>query len=299
MKILVTGANGYLGANLIVALIQKGYEVVALSKSPINFSHPNLTVALGDVIDIQKIFKGLKVNAIFHTAARVNFEYGDQAITRLTRDNIIATEEVANFSLQNGIGKVIYSSSCSVYEENYNPDYWITEEHKLRPQNIYATSKLAAEWLLADKLSGSTTELVVLRYSSIYGFGQKKGTILPNLIENAAKHYDINIYGSGNRIQDYVYIDDVVNANLLCINFNIPFNTRLNIGSGQSTTDLDLAHNIKETWKSKSEIKVLNNLIGPEQYFNYKVEKAKLLLGYQPVGLKEGLKLYKESFLSQ
>jgi UDP-glucose 4-epimerase len=298
MKILVTGANGYLGINLIVALLQKGYEVLALTKSPINFSHENLTVALGDVINIQKIFKGVTVNVIFHTAARVNFEDGDQAITRLTRDNIIATEELANFALKNGIGKVIYSSSCSVYEENYNPDYWITEEHKLRPRNIYATSKLVAEWLLADKLSVSTTELVVLRYSSIYGCGQKPGTILPILIQNAANHSDINIYGSGNRIQDYVYIDDVVNANLLCMHINIPFNTRLNIGSGQGTSDLELAHKIKEIWKSTSVIKVLNNLMHPEDYFNYKVEKAKQLLGYQPVGLTEGLRLYKESYSS-
>lgn len=297
MKVVVTGANGYLGLQLVKALTKEGHEVVGIAKTPLSFEHDNLRLILGDVMEVNELLKGIEVDVIFHVAARVNFATTDEAIAQLTKDNILATVQVASFASNNKVKKVIYSSSCSVYEENYDPNFSITEEHTTRPRNHYATSKLAAEWLLATHLASTSTELVMLRYSSIYGYLQKPGSLLPILIQNASKNADLNLFGSGNRVQDYVYIDDVVKANLLCINTTLPFNTRLNIGSGESTTDRSLATEIKQIWESSSKINILNTSTIPEDYFNFNIEKAKQMLGYHPVSLKEGLKQYRENYL--
>jgi nucleoside-diphosphate-sugar epimerase len=75
----------------------------------------------------------------------------------------------------------------------------------------------------------------------------------------------------------------------------LPFNTILNIGSGEQITDLLLATHVKKNWESSSLINVLNELKKPETYFNFNIEKAQNLLGYKPLELKEGLELYKKS----
>jgi nucleoside-diphosphate-sugar epimerase len=294
MEVLVTGANGYLGLNLVKCLLQEGFNVTTLSKSVLPFNHKNMSSVIGDLIDINSLLVGLRIDIIFHVAASIKFDENDDAIMQLTRDNIIASERLAEFALMRSVSKVVYSSSCSVYEENYNPDYSINEEHKLRPRNNYALSKLAAEWMLADKLINKSVNLITLRYSSIYGGFQKRSTILSIFTNNAIREVDLNIFGTGKRTQDYVYIDDIVRANILCISVDLPFNTRLNIGSGQSICDLQLAEEIKSIFGSKSHIKILNTLSTKEEYFNYNIDKAKLMLGYEPMNLADGLKLHKK-----
>lgn len=292
MNILVTGAKGFLGLNLVKKLISQSFTVFAITKTPIDFVHPNFHVIQCDLNDINKV-QGLKIDIVFHTAARINFDESYMSLSQLTRDNIISTYLLADFILKNNIKKVIHSSSCSVYEENYYIDNWISEGHRLRPRNTYAVSKLASDWILENKLMSSVVELIILRYSSIYGYGQRKDSILPIFIENASNNADLNIIGSGERIQDYVYIDDVVDANLKCIDKKLPFNTILNIGSGEQITDLMLAQNIKNIWKSNSKINILNESNEPETYLNYDIKNAKRLIGYMPLSLYEGLELYK------
>ena len=296
MNILVTGANGFLGSNIIRKLITSGHNVYALSKQEICLNHPNLFKIVCDLIDINYKLKGINIDVIFNTAARINFEHTENAYNQLTRDNILTTYNLADFAIKNKVKKIIHSSTCSVYSQHlYYNKQEINEYDQLNPVNLYATSKLVSEWILATKLKDIINELIILRYSSIYGEGQRKGSIIPTFIENAMNNFDINIYGSGNRVQDYVYIDDVVEANLKCLEQKVPFNTILNIGSGEKISDIELAEQIKNIWASDSKINVLNKLYEPEKYFYFDIRKAQKLLSYSPRILTDGLKLYKES----
>ena len=236
-----------------------------------------------------------KIDAVFHVASSINLGNNAENILDITNDNIIVNYLIADFVIRHRINKIILSSTCSVYEENYLNDKWVTEENALKPHNLYATSKLAGEWILGARLKGVVEEFVVLRYSSIYGFGQRRGTILPTFIQNAMTSKPLRILGSGNRKQDYVYIDDVVWANTTLLNTQLPFNTVFNIGSGEPTTDFNLAKNIVTIWNNSATTEILNEQRSPEAILNYSIEKARKYMNFNPIKLEEGLKLYKSS----
>jgi nucleoside-diphosphate-sugar epimerase len=294
MKILITGASGFLGSKLVKKFIMDGFKVYGLSRKPITFTYQNFHHIKGDLFDIDKIEK-LDIDVIIHTAANINFDESCSSISKLTRDNIISTSKLADFAIKNNVKKFIHSSSCSVYEDSYDFNVIIGEDYSIRPRNAYAISKLTSEWILENKLNSAVEELVILRYSSIYGYGQREGSIVPAFIRNVNNNENLMINGSGSRTQDYVYIDDVVDANLKCLEKKLSFNTVLNIGSGEQISDLMLAEHIRCNWDSNSKINILNNLDRPETHFNYDIKKAKSLINYESVTLKVGLELYKKS----
>ncbi|MDB5130267.1 MAG: UDP-glucose 4-epimerase [Mucilaginibacter sp.] len=294
MKVLVTGSSGFLGFHIVEKLLRLGFNVIALSRNGTNISHPNLLNVKVDLCSINEISLDEDIDAVFHTAAVVNFDSNSDSMLQITNNNIRATCSLADYVLSSKIKKVIFSSSCSVYKENYVDNKATTEESEVRPVNLYAVSKLAAEWLLRSKLENFSKELVILRYSSIYGIGQRQNSILPIFINQASLNEKLTIFGSGNRIQDYVYVEDVVNANISCLEVGLPFNTVLNIGSGEPVTDRALAAQIKKTWDSSSQIEILDKNINPETILNFSVAKAKNLINYDPVKLKRGLQLYND-----
>lgn len=292
MKILVTGANGFLGINLVKQLVSSGHHVIALSRNKINFSHPVLKNILIDLNQLNHLTIDEDIDAVFHTAARINFDSSWESIATITNDNIMVSYYLAQFMIRHRIKNLILSSSCSVYQENYDKHIWTDENSVLRPQNLYAVSKLTGEWMLANELQGFVDNYIVLRYSSIYGPGQNPATILPIFIQKAGLQEPINIFGSGKRVQDYVYIDDVVKANMNCLNKKLPFYSIMNIGSGEPVSDAQLAAVIAETWNSRSEIKTLCQNIASETILNYNIKMANNHIGYKPLNIQQGLQLY-------
>lgn len=302
MKVLVTGAGGYVGLNLVKSLLENKHSVIGCSRSVIDFIHSDFKQINCDLKDLNKISSTAEIvfeeiDAVFHTAATINFDISPESISKLSADNITANYQLAEFIINNKIKKLILSSSCSVYDANYNPTHLITEDHPLRPLNLYAVSKLAGEWVLENKLKGMIENFVVLRYSSIYGQGQRPGSIVPIMIGSAVNNRTLEIFGSGERIQDYVYIDDVIIANLNCLDTDFPYYSIFNIGSGQAVSDNQLAQTIQSSWHSKSDIIIKNLNRLPETKFCFSIEKAKALLNFSPVNLKTGLKRYRERSL--
>lgn len=294
MKVIVTGANGFLGNHLVRKLINLNYEVIAIDLNEINYNHDNLTSLVSDMADIDNLKINEKIDAIFHTAAKINLDNSITNISEITNSNIIASYKLSQFIIEHKIKKVIYSSTCSVYNENTHSDIWISEDFPIKPINYYGISKLVGEWILQSSLKGYVDELVILRYSSIYGVNQKQGSILPIFIKNAIKNNTIEIYGSGNRTQDYVNINDVVNANTGSMDKVLPYGTILNIGSGDPKTDVELANLIKKIWDSSSKVNIQNINKKQETYLNYSINKAKKMIDYRPDKLENGLKKYKQ-----
>ena len=294
MKVLVTGASGFLGKHIVRKLLDENYEVIAISLTDLNSQHPRLKLIICDLNDINEIVYEKNIEAVIHTAACINLNDNDEAIAQITKDNIMASIQLSNFIIHNNINKVIVSSTGSVYEGNYIIGNQITESSQMRPLNLYAVSKLASEWIFENKLSGYTEELVFLRYSSIYGHGQRTNSIIPIFIRNAILSQSIEVYGSGNRVQDYIYIEDAVQANMKCLKLSLPFSSIFNIGSGEPISDKELAENVKRIWNSRSQILVGNTSNNHESYFQYSINKAKTILDFSPLNLSEGLKKYCE-----
>lgn len=295
MKILLTGATGFTGNVVLNELLKKGHEVITLCRSVPKNRIQNVVYIESD---LQNIYDALSLNSsidvILHVAASINFNTSQEHIHKIVSDNVIGTQVLANFAVDSKVSKFVLSSSCSVYEENFDSETWVNEESPIRPLNQYGVSKLASEWLAHYILKGKVGQFAVLRYSSVYGPGQRQNSILPIFIRNAQDNIPIRIFGSGNRKQDYVYVDDAAKANILCIEKQIGFGDVFNIGSGVPISDIELANNIKEAWQSKSPIEVLNADKKIETSLNYSVQKAREVLGFNAVSIKEGLKRYKE-----
>lgn len=289
MRYLVTGANGFLGKTLVKKMLSLGFGVVTLSRKPLGFSDKNLTSFECDLNDIGRVLKDVSIDIIFHTAASVNLVEDENAYRQIAQDNILSAIRLSEFAKEKKVKKLVFSSTCSVYDRNLIADQWITEDYKLRPINSYAVSKLSAEWILSNELATYIESIVILRYSSIYGSGQRQNTLLPILINNAIQNKDLNLYGSGKRRQDYVFVDDIVQANLQSIESDLPPHQILNIGSGMPVSDFELANFIREEWTSKSVINVLNTSTDQETFLNYDIGKAQMLIGYTPTSLQQGL----------
>lgn len=294
MKILLTGATGFTGSTLLKKLIDDGHEVIILCrKLPIEL-FPGVTCILSDLKNVYQ-HKGIigYPDAIIHTAASVNFDTSMSGTSKILQDNILGTQILASFAAELGVQKFIFSSTCSVYKESL---HFVNEESDIRPLNNYGISKLTGEWLAYDILLNKVPEFAILRYSSIYGFGQRPNTILPIFIDNAKKNATIEIFGTGERLQDYVHVNDVAQANLLCLNNKLGFADCYNIGSGIPTSDIQLAQSIVKNWNSKSDIKILSKNCEGEVSLKFSIEKAKVNIGYQPSSLSEGLRFYQTRF---
>jgi nucleoside-diphosphate-sugar epimerase len=295
MRTLVTGASGFIGYKLVNRLLEEGNLVYALTRTSLDLKHDNLIIIKGDLLNINILIDKPKIDVIFHTSAAICYEETDVCKSQLTNDNILATISVIQFADKNQIKKIIFSSSCSVYDRNYNINNIISESFSLCPYNMYGLTKLAAELIVENYAQKENVQIVVLRYSSIFGIGQKNNSILPIFINNAIKGNDLMIFGSGNRVQNYVWSEDVVVANMLCIDKILPKSSIFNIGSSQNITDYDLALQIKTVWKSESEIKILKKHSYSETFLNYDISAAKTLLNYQPKSLKQGLELINQA----
>ncbi|MBB2145917.1 NAD-dependent epimerase/dehydratase family protein [Pedobacter sp. LMG 31464] len=290
MKILLTGAGGFTGGVLLNTLLKHGHELITLCrKAPIH-KKTGVTYKETDIKNIYDVLgTNINIDAILHVAASVNFDTSWDGITQITSDNILSTQILANFAADVNVKKFILSSTCSVYEKNKGI---IDEESPVRPLNYYAVSKLSAEWLAYSILKNKVPEFGILRYSSIYGDGQRSNTILPIFVDKAIKNSNIKIFGSGNRIQDYVHVEDVASANLLCLENKIGFADCYNIGSGDAVSDIQLAKTIIANWGSNSMIEILNLNQNEEIGFNFSIEKARKNLGYSPSSLVQGLRNY-------
>lgn len=302
MNILVTGANGFLGSHLVVELLRAGHSVTTITRTTLNYTHPSLKSIICDLKAISENTVSSSFDVLYHIAAVINFDISQESIDQLTENNILVIDSIVRLVKNNKIKKIVLASSCSVYEENFIKGIKIKESANLRPNNLYAISKLCAEWILLSKLKNSLTFVYIIRFSSIYGLGQNNQSILPIFISKAIKGDPILIFGSGNRTQDYVNIADAVAANVNCLHANLPNGTILNIGSGKGTSDLELATNIKFIWKSKSDIIILNQQTKPEPIFTFDIEKAKNLINYHPMELIKGLKEYakkQKTFLNE
>lgn len=284
LKILLTGADGFIGKYLVSKLKKLGYDVTGISKRECDITNKKV---------VKNLFKEKNFGIIFHLAAFTPQKLEEEKdFENLFSVNVLGTLNLLETSLEKGVKKFIYSSSSSVYNRQ---DISIpAKEEYVSPENIYGISKLAGENLCEIFRKKHKLKTISLRYSSVYGFGQKEGSVLPIFIEKALKDEDIVIFGKGERTQDFIYVEDVVEANIKSV-FSKTEGV-FNIGSGKETSMIELAKTILEVFsESKSQIikKQVDNY--NEGRFFLNIQKARKELGFVArYSLKEGLRKYKK-----
>ena len=235
-KVIVTGGAGFIGSHVVDTLIKQGIEVIILDnlstgkKENIN---PKATFIECDLTKDKPLFRD--VDVVFHLAATPQVQYSMENPT--DNNNIDSLINILELSKKNGVKKFIFSSSSSVYgNPNYVP---INENHPTNPLSPYALHKLVGEQYCKLYSEVYDLDTVCLRYFNAYGDRMpNKGayrSVISIFKEQHSKKQPLNIVNDGEQRRDYVHVDDIVNAIILCANSTKKLNGDIfNVGTGKS-----------------------------------------------------------------
>ena len=286
MKYAVTGGAGFIGSHLVKNLVERGNEVIVIDnlntgkKKNVkkNFKKINFfEVDIRDFSTIEDIMKN--VDGIFHEAALASVQDSFRIPDKFFDVNVKGTENIFKIGKKLGI-KVVYASSSSVYG---NPiSIPIKENDDKNPLNPYAKTKLEND-KMAEKYAKNGLKVIGLRYFNVFGPGQSKeyAGVIKLFLERIQQGLSPLINGDGLQVRDFVYVDDVVNANMLAMESNID-GKFFNIGTGTTISVLDLANMIIKF--SGLKLKPIHRLAvpGDVRATQADITKAKTMLKWKP-----------------
>ena len=302
-SVLVTGGAGFIGSNITEALLAKGYRVVILDDLSTGKMEnildlrqsDNLKFIKGSILEsglLRSIIKSDNVSLISHQAAVSSVSKSIADPVKTVETNIAGTANLLHIAAEYKCRRVVFASSSSIYGDA--PELPKRETMTPCPKSPYAMSKCAKE-MLGSVFSGLYgIQVVGLRYFNVYGKRQDPASdyaaVIPKFINKALGNEPIPIEGDGGQTRDFIYIDDVVNANLKALLENSVDGTVFNVANGEQTSIMDLARTIIEITGSKSEIVYKPARFGDVRDSVGDIEHAKKHLGYsKKVDIKKGL----------
>ena len=251
MRILVTGAAGYIGSVCTEVLIGRGHSVVALDdlseghQEALDSRAALCRVDLQDSKSLNAVFQQHQIDAVMHFAALCLVEESVREPGRYYRANVSAGINLLDAMLRHGVKKLIFSSTAATYGEPEKTP--IPEDHRTSPVNPYGASKLLFERVLAEFRANSGLEYITMRYFNAAGASERYGEdhspethVIPLLLEVATGQREaFQIYGTdyptadGTCVRDYVHVLDIAQAHALAVERISDFaGTIYNIGNG-------------------------------------------------------------------
>lgn len=299
-KILVTGANGFIGSHITHKLLKEGYKVGIIKRDKSNLWRiksilDKLTVYDADLANtktIMKVVSDFKPDIIIHLATYYTVEHQPNEIQLITNSNITGTINLLESSKENSVNLFVNTSSCFVYSESHDK---ISEDDALCPLNLYALSKINSEQACEFYSDSYGLKTVTFRIFPPYGPADHQRRLIPFVINNLLNDGKLEMT-SGKQRWDFIYVEDIADAYIKLIknsaqiqNYDI-----FNLGTGKASS-------VREV------VTILNNLAGGnaepvwgaiphrenEVWSIYAdISKATHILNWQPkINLKEGLKL--------
>jgi UDP-glucose 4-epimerase len=296
MTVLVTGGAGFIGSNVVRALLEQGADVVVLDDfSTGRRDHlptsPKLAVVEADLADhpgLERLVQ--RCDFVFHLAAQVGTMPSLVDPVRDAHSNIIATVRLLAACRDSPVRKIVCSASAAVFGEALTTP--MDEGHPQSPESFYALSKLSAERyaVLASQLLRSPT--VSLRYFNVYGQplvrGEYAGVIVA-FLDRLKTDETLVIHGDGSQDRDFVYVKDVVAANLAAALRGRP-GAVYNIGTGIATSVLELATLMSEMAGKPLRVDFQPFRAGEVRHSVAAIASARADLGYEPAfDLRSGL----------
>ncbi len=262
-KILITGGLGFIGSYIADELIDENEVLIIDNKSTgkvenlQNINHENLTLIEKDLNDADLDDILTDVDYVFHLAAMASVPLSIENPSECIENNMDATIKLINACKNNNVKKIIFSSSSSVYGDNTNIP--LKESEYPLPKSPYAASKASGELFLKTYYEAYGLNYISLRYFNVFGPKQDKNSqyaaVIPNFITALLEGEQPIIYGDGEQTRDFIYIRDVVNANIKAAESD--YNGIINVASGKKTTINELYKIISETLGSDIEPKYL------------------------------------------
>jgi len=295
-RVLVTGGAGFIGSHLVDRLLSiKEVNEVTVLDDLSSGKVENLTASMkdkrlrlirGDVRSEELVEELVKnVDYIFHEAAIVNVELSLKRPREVNSVNVGGTLNILWAALNNErIKRIVYASSCAVYGDPERMP--IDEECRTRPISPYGVSKLAAELYMEAFYKDYGLPTVSLRYFNVYGPRQEASPysgVISIFMYKALRGEPLTIFGDGEQTRDFVFVGDVVEANILAATNERAIGEVFNIGSGTEITIKELAKKIVKVSGNRN----VRIVYAPPRKGDIKrslanIEKAERVLGYTP-----------------
>ena len=298
-NILVTGGAGFIGSNLVDRL-SLGSRVIVLDNlssgllSNLEKSKDRVTFIKGDILD-KRLLKDIvaEVEFVFHLAANVGNIKSIEDPHFDMEVNIKGTVNLLEACLASNIKRLVYSSSGAIFgEAKYLP---IDEDHPLNPESPYGVSKLAAEKYCFAFYKVHSLPITVLRYFNAYGPRQGSSGY-PNVIgiffQRIREGKPLTIFGDGKQTRDFVFVEDIVKANILAATHPSAVGEIFNIARGQENDVNKLVTIINQLSSQENTVIHADARAGEVKHSRANIEKVRRILGYNPeINLEEGLPL--------
>ncbi len=302
MRVLVTGAAGFIGSTLVKALLRNGHEVVGIDSmsdyyelaikrrnvASIPTRHFAFVPADLNEVDLDQLLLG--VDWVFHQAGQpgVRKSWGED-FSIYVRHNIQATQRLLEAARRAPrLKRLVYASSSSVYGNAET--YPTAETARPHPVSPYGVTKLAAEHLCSLYASNFGVPTTALRYFTVYGPGQRTDMAFTRFARAAVLNEVIHIYGTGEQIRDFTFVDDIVAANIAAASTETEPGSVFNVAGGSNVSVNQTLAVIEDLNGRSLKINYQDSVAGDVFRTGGDTTKIEAALGWRPtVGIEEGL----------
>nr|QPI16915.1 MAG: dTDP-glucose 4,6 dehydratase [Virus NIOZ-UU159] len=288
INLLVTGGCGFIGSNFCNFICDKVNKLVIIDKityagNKDNIKHilnkSNVILIEEDIIyhNFQKTYCDCNINYIVHLAGETHVDKSYSCLKNFIDNNITATHILLESLKINKI-PIIFFSTDEIYGESNNNKFLETDHYN--PTNPYAATKAAAELLINSYIKSYNINIIIVRCNNVYGLNQHNEKVIPCFIDNAFNNKSLNLHGNGNKIRDFVYVDDIIDAILILMNCGV--NQEIyNIGYENPISILELAKIILKECGSDSKIEYIKDRQFNDNRYNINSDKI-CELGWKP-----------------
>ena len=305
--ILLTGCAGFIGSNFLkkIAVPNTEYEFVILDALTYAGHYPTIASDIDanehlsfvrlDIRDneaVQKLFQSYKLSGVIHFAAESHVDNSIKNPNIFVETNVLGTLNLLNASLHFGEKEIRFChvSTDEVYGELTEDEPAFTEEHKIAPNSPYSASKAGSDLLVRSYQETFGLDTVMTRCSNNYGPYQFLEKLVPLMITKAEKNESLPVYGDGNNVRDWIYVDD---HNLgVWLTYNKGKSGEVyNFGGDSEKKNIDVVKSLLRVMnRSEDLITYVEDRKGHDWRYAMDFSKAKRELGFMPsVTFEEGL----------
>jgi UDP-glucuronate 4-epimerase len=303
-RVLVTGAAGFIGSTLVDRLLAEGREVVGYDSFdpyyPEDLKRRNLEGALrsqafrlaqGDIRDaeaVDRLCAAGGFGAVVHLAALAGVRPSLERPTAYADVNVHGTSVILDSAAKHGVSRVVFASSSSVYGERESGPFRETDPVE-RPISPYAATKRAGELVAHSFHHAHGLSVTCARIFTAYGPRQRPDLAIRKFAERMRRGEKIPIYGDGQSLRDFTFIDDLVGGLALALDRDLGF-AILNLGAGRQVSVLDVVKLLEHELDLSADLEWLPAQTGDVRRTWADIEAARKALGYAPrTSIEDGI----------
>lgn len=308
MRVLVTGAAGFIGSATVDRLLREGHEVVGLDnfdpfydratkERNLNHarSHPAFTLVEGDILDaalLGRLLAKPRCDGLIHLAALTGVRPSIQRPMDYQRVNVEGTMHLLEAARRAGTGRLVLASSSSVYGVRSQVPFSETDPCN-EPASPYAATKRATEILAYTYFHLYGMPIRMLRYFTVYGPRQRPEMAIALFAHRIALGEPITLFGDGASARDYTYVDDIVSGTVATLDHAAEGYEIFNIGGTRTTTLSRLVSLLEEALGKRAVVRHLPDQPGDVPITCASVDRLREAVGYDPqVPIEEGIHRY-------